>query len=66
MTVGETMKMIGREWQKLSFDEKAQWDLKAGDERAHQNQEYTEFRRKMDIDENNGDDMQCLAMLEAE
>lgn len=60
------MRLIGREWAKLSSDEKNEYDLRAGDDRAHYNMEFNEFKRKMDIDEKDGDDTQTLEMLEAE
>ena len=48
------------------MDEKYQYDIQAGDERANNNQQYTDFRRVNDIDERDGDDTQTLEMLEAE
>jgi protoporphyrinogen oxidase len=36
-TVKETMKTIGREWSKLSVEEKTRYDLLAGDDRAKLN-----------------------------
>ena len=58
LTTKELMRLISKEWSMLSPDEKFGFDQKAGDDRAHQNQEFTEFRRKMDIDGNEFDDSQ--------
>lgn len=56
LTTKELMGHIANQWSKLTPDQKARYDLQAGDDRAQFNQQFSDFRRKMDIDEENGDD----------
>lgn len=58
------MRYVSTEWSKLTLEQKNRYDIDAGDERAYQNQQWTEHRRRMNFEPEDGNDHHAFDAIE--